>query len=680
MEGYATIVGLQGGSSVSNFRAVIRGLALSLFALMTVWTTEVRVEATRSHAADAVASTESDRPDPFELVVAVDESASLSSADIRSIKAALTQLLGLPEIRNSKDDDEARSTEFKIAIMPFSSGRKSPRLDPMCAMATVDEAEERLLKCINGIRRQNTRGNADTDFASALEGAIEIFDNPSASKFILLMTDGQYDPDGNESESEEEKRNLQAALEQLKSENISLWPLGFGNSNLTALKSYSNSAYQGDPNCAAKPYASQSTAGELGKKIQTIVATTNCITETICLLDPSCEVTVNPLMSEITFELSTKDGKTINQSGVVVLNPGGRTVCNEWSSAASSSRVVCTEEVGGDDGGMWKIETTQQNVTSRITMFGQVNIVISDCAVVDGMNPRPRVEIARLDGQPVDFESVPQNSPWPNVIVARTDSSGESLGDIKVELNQASKPLLQSDVLEVGTSLNVGLDKDVESTNQLLVRVDQTVNCVLRPSTPETTTTVSPTTTSPSTTSPSSATTTVPVGSRGGDDEWPPNWLKILLGIAAGTAIAGFVWSRLPKKFPEGVSIGGQNKFVPTVFQELLDISGRRRVYFDAMLGQNGPELVECESRTGARYMLTRQDEEYVRITSLWEPDTDDTDDENSTATQIEEAEPLVVMNEHSFNVRTADPRGSDGSDEQIMLRLIWPEPDFFDE
>lgn len=56
-----------------------------------------------------------------------------------------------------------------------------------------------MTKCVNQVVRQQKRGRADTDFAQAIEKAVSDFDDSQATKIVVLLTDGKYDPDGNES-------------------------------------------------------------------------------------------------------------------------------------------------------------------------------------------------------------------------------------------------------------------------------------------------------------------------------------------------------------------------------------------------------------------------------------------------------------------------------------------------
>ncbi len=659
---------------MSNYWSVIKRLAL---VLLTVFAFGEPASGAVIASASAVPSTsESSIPDPIEIVVMVDESASLSSADIRLMKEALGSLIRLPELANTASS----RTSTRVAIAPFSSGRNLPRIDPLCSLANVAEAMERLERCVSGIRRQNTKGNADTDFAGALAGALGLFDDKSASKVVLLMTDGQYDPDGSESLSQAEEEQLESSLGQLLEERVTLWPLGFGKSDLKSLQDYAGLAYQGDPDCAATPYASRSTAGELAEKIKAIIANSTCRPVVNCRLNPKCKVLVNPLLSQVTVEVFSPAGKPFDENDIGVVRPGGTATCADAKMNSEGTQWLCEEAITGRDGGVWLMNSSAPGLEARVIMYGEVNLSVIDCEVADGEQPNPSVKIERVDGTEVDFDSVPENAPWPNVMVKKTDKEGESLAPNKVLLNKPVIKLLGSDALEGGSELNVAPDKEIPAEDQLLVRVAQSVGCRIRLTTPDTTISTVP----PTSVTSAPGVTTVPEPSEdecGSDGDCPRSlWPWALLVLGALAAIAYAVWRSLPMKFPEGTHIGRQNRFVPTVYEELVDISGQRRVYFDVLMSDSGPDVIVYDSKSEARYVLTREDDEFVKIRSLWEQSEEESVDLDAPVLDDETVEPLIVLNDASFNVRDADPSASPGKNERLMLRLIWPEPEYDEE
>ena len=129
------------------------------------------------------------------------------------------------------------------------------------------------------------------------------------------------------------------------------------------------------------------------------------------------------------------------------------------------------------------------------------------------------------------------------------------------------------------------------------------------------------------------------------------------------------------KKFPEGAELQFQNQFNKSVFLTGEDISGQRKVYFTANLTASGSiEIAISPTKTDARYVMTRDGVEFIKIVSLFKPEISDEDENLDGDTVIETGEPLSVLNGEQFDVRSCDAPNVIGKSEQIILRVQWPE------
>ena len=151
---------------------------------------------------------------------------------------------------------------------------------------------------------------------------------------------------------------------------------------------------------------------------------------------------------------------------------------------------------------------------------------------------------------------------------------------------------------------------------------------------------------------------------------WP--WVLAVLVIAAG---AFFAWKKMGKKFPEDAELQFQNQFNKSVFLTAENISGQRKVYFTANVTSSGSFEVEiCSSKTDARYVMTRDGVEFIKIVSLFKPEPSSEDENLDGDPVVEVGEPLSVLNGEPFDVRSCDAPNVIGKSEQIILRVQWPE------
>ena len=130
------------------------------------------------------------------------------------------------------------------------------------------------------------------------------------------------------------------------------------------------------------------------------------------------------------------------------------------------------------------------------------------------------------------------------------------------------------------------------------------------------------------------------------------------------------------KKFPEDAELQFQNQFNKSVFLTAENIGGQRKVYFTADLTAAGSiEVLVGLAKTDARYVMTRDGDDFIKIVSLFTPEVS-SDEENDLDGDpvVEVGEPLSVLNGEQFNVRSCDAPNVVGKTEQVMLRVLWLE------
>jgi von Willebrand factor type A domain len=173
---------------------------------------------------------------PLDIVMLVDESASLSDADVaREIQAAGT-------IAQTPLNPRSR-----VTVVGFGGvNGVRPDQDPtavVCQPTITDGTAsfDYLSRCVSGLHRRTDAEGDDTDYAAALAQAMNYLgggtpasqQSPAgATKAIFLMTDGgldvhrdpQYLPDWQTAARHAVDLQLQAA----EAAHVEIWPLGFG--------------------------------------------------------------------------------------------------------------------------------------------------------------------------------------------------------------------------------------------------------------------------------------------------------------------------------------------------------------------------------------------------------------------------------------------------------------------
>ena len=611
-------------------------------------------------ATPVLAAGEEGTPDPVDIIILVDESASLSSAAVRSEKEALLKIVSSIVISHEG---------IRLGILPFSSGANSPRSVPECDLTETDSTGiENLTKCVNQVVRQQKRGQADTDFAQAIQTAVADFSNPQATKIVVLLTDGKYDPDGNESISPEEQDRLDEVLQEAKDNKVSLWSLGFGKADIKALQSYIDKTFDGSESCSTKSEAVLAKGLDLSEKFEKIIDFATCTGHISGSANPDFNFSVSPLLSKINIEATAKTG-SLRDSSVVVKDVNGEEMCEEPELVRGRWR--CSETLTGDNAGEWTItDRTGKGLSVDITSTGRVNIEVTDCKFKENQTPEPKIRLTRADEEEIDFDV--EGVKWPKVEYKVARGEDDSFASGTKDLYSSENTILGSSEFSTGDQISLKLAADTDPSGQLLIRVVGIANCTLFVDVPITTTSTSSTTTvvvtPPTTLAPDcKLTNSCPPPP---PPTWP--WVLAVLVIAAG---AFFAWKKMGKKFPEDAELQFQNQFNKSVFLTAENISGQRKVYFTANVTSSGSFEVEiCSSKTDARSVMTRDGVEFIKIVSLFKPEPSSEDENLDGDPVVEVGEPLSVLNGEPFDVRSCDAPNVIGKSEQIILRVQWPE------
>ena len=608
-----------------------------------------------------VSAGEEESPDKVDILVAVDESASLSSAAVRAEVDAVKTIINLSEMSVGG---------LRVGVLPFSSGKDSPRIVEDCALSEISEDSiATLTKCANQITRQKRRGSSDTDFAATILKAVDLFKsdkNGNSSKVLVLMTDGKYDPNGDQMTSPSEQKSLDEALLYAKKNKVFLWALGFGQADIPTLNKYVADA--ADPELAAKcpasPVALPGTDENLSEQMRGIILLATCTGGVDGSPNPEFKFAVSPLLSRINFELTNPSG-SVSPNTVSVLRPDGSEACSNASVVAN--RWICTERLDGQSGGTWTArsnDATQKNLRFRATWNGSIDVVVNGCVVEPGEESKPVITLSRADGKPIDFD-VDDDVAWPKVSVVATSKNVE-FRTIEVDLDAAETQLPELLGAPVGSEIKVSFAPVESSEDALIIKAHKISTCIIidNPST-----------------------TTIPVkngGGGGGVEPTPttptgsgtPIWLWILGAVAIVGASALAFRQFGGKKFPEGSELQVRNHFNKSVFNPIEEIAGKRTVYFDVTATSDTPSVSVFSSKSGARYSLKRISEEEMQVTSLWKaPEPEQNDDQSILDDDpvIEVGEPFVFLVDEAFNPRNSDPIDADGRRDDISLRVTWP-------
>lgn len=212
----------------------------SLFTLTASLTVAV-VTAAAAPVPAAQAAPPADDVKPVRVVILVDESGSLSGADVARERAA-AQLIALSEL----------SPRSQVSVVGFgsSNGPGQSAVDIVCPLTGVQTAQDResLSRCVEQLRRREGSDGNDTDHAAALDQALSIMNEPDdqqRSKIVFLLTDGvldvarspQYGADA-ESRNRNAQKQIDSGLKDAERAKVQIWPLGFGSADKSSLDAF----------------------------------------------------------------------------------------------------------------------------------------------------------------------------------------------------------------------------------------------------------------------------------------------------------------------------------------------------------------------------------------------------------------------------------------------------------
>jgi hypothetical protein len=184
---------------------------------------------------------------PVSVAIAVDESHSLSPADVQHERNAAA-LIALGEI----------SPGSTVTVFGFGSADRPGQtaIDEVCPTTPLDTAANResLGRCVAGIHPRTPAEGAATDFAEALKYAESSLSRQPANrpKILFLLTDGYLDVPDSARYGSRGQRNAEAGRQamqtvgRLKAADVAIWPLGFGgNVNMGQLARYAGGGATG---------------------------------------------------------------------------------------------------------------------------------------------------------------------------------------------------------------------------------------------------------------------------------------------------------------------------------------------------------------------------------------------------------------------------------------------------
>ena len=163
-----------------------------------------------------------------------------------------------------------------VAVLGFGSagGTRPP-------VVTACDFGDDFPSCLDDLRRRNPAEGDDTDFTEAILHGIRQFDAADgvSSSVLVMLTDGEYDPDGDGSVSPNEAAALDQALDQARDAKVQVWPIGFGASNLTELQRLADRGAA--LICAGRDPAQPepihlSNPAQLGERLKTVVIDAQC--------------------------------------------------------------------------------------------------------------------------------------------------------------------------------------------------------------------------------------------------------------------------------------------------------------------------------------------------------------------------------------------------------------------
>jgi len=542
-----------------GLKRVTRGLVLGTLALQLV------VPPTLTSAATARLS--ASQVDSLDLVILVDESASLKSADVQ---AEIQAVAGLVARRELSD----QSLKVRIAIAGFGSGENA--IDEKCPPLIVTTKSVRdLIDCSDLVRRRTSSGQ-HTDFAKALTYASQTFQSLGASasaRVVILMTDGKYDPIGKRSKSgltDADRDALDEATAALRADGAQIWPLGFGQVERDELDDLARKGAPSTCPTGRQPYAIVAAGRSLDEYLLEILGATICGD-----IDPPelipYDYKVHPFVNEVTL---TVRGTSV-EPNVVVISTNKSLCVGEWKQAEDGS-LACNVKVGGADTGVWKITsasaTADEVPTVETSQSGRVDLRLSACKETSTV-----VSVSRIDNTEIAW-NVGGGFTFPRAAIVDVSNREEIASTVLTDSNRTA---VFSRSGAASRELEVALASGQADFVWLTSSVD---TCEV--AAPVTATTLS---------SPTTTGGLADVGDGDGDDDGGVPWWLLVLALLLLAALWWFVRRRSKQgRFPVGTELRQRNvaQNPAANWNTRADLSGLREMSFS--VDRNG-WLVEAE-------------------------------------------------------------------------------------
>jgi len=511
--------------------AVFCGLALQFFVAPSVASTVIK---------------------SLDIVILVDESSSLSSADVQVEIQAVAGLVSRREL-------SAEDLRTRVAIAGFGSGTAA--VDEKCppVLITTENVQE-LVDCAQLVRRRSTSGQ-HTDFSKAFAYASETFrrlDTPASARAVILMTDGKYDPVGKRSSAGltgADQAALNEATAGLRADGAQIWPLGFGQVDRAELDELAEKGALSNCPAGRQPYAIVAEEQTLNAYLLEILGATIC--KKIGGIESlPYDYRVHPFVNEVTLTIR---GATENPEVLVV--GSNKVLCvDEWKRAQDES-LACSIKVTGADTGVWRITSASSTPgvepTVETSESGRIDLRLSACKETSAV-----VSVSRIDNTDIVW-NVGSGFKFPRVALFDT-SSREEIASTVLTASDRTATFSQTgmDSREIEVALASGQSDFV----WLTASVD---TCEIAPP-------VIPTTAIPTSTT------------DGGDSEdvvepRVPWWLIVLIAVLIAAVLWIFRRRSKQGKFPVGAELRQRNVVQNPAagWNTRADLSGEREMGFN---------------------------------------------------------------------------------------------------
>ena len=515
------------------------------------------------------------RRDNLDIIVLVDESGSLSPYDLFAEQAALKALIANPSLRDRN---------IRLGVLPFSSGNESPRIVSACSLTLMDKAGQTDLYngCPNTIVRQTEDSRDDTDFASAIAEAVKMLKTGEEDRIpvLILLTDGQYNPDGDGTVSEPEQLVLDESLAEAEAGGVSIWPIGFGAPDVVALEEMAMAGAQINNGCPAQPKSQiAKDLGVIDNYLRAIIGTVTCTGWEPPAPTPS-KYTVHPMMQRLDLQVSL-----VGEEDPVLRDPKGQIECGgDWEILGPYAS--CSLQLDGDTSGEWELIASEGSTVSW-SASGQLDVSFQSCEAT------PEIVVRRSDKASINWEN---QVLWPKADLEQFGKDGTKLSSTIIELDQEN---IQVATVPDAVELKIKLASGVDTVKGLSFGAEASCEITVPP--PSTTTTTTPPTV-PSTVAP----TTVPPQPPG---PTPPSPLPyILLGLlAVGLGVVALISYR-KRLFPNGTILYQESAVTAGVFiPNDGEIAGKRRVSLEK-IASSGFVNVEKYSKD-SEFTISRKGE-----------------------------------------------------------------------